>query len=75
MRQLSKEQAVSLSKKNLQEKLTKKEIFFLQINQPRLLFENFGIFHEAVEEVLGRPVYTHEFVNPDKLLLEYLNNI
>ncbi len=36
----------------------------------------FSVFHEAVEECLGRPVYTHEFgVNYDGLVDEYFKAI
>ncbi len=32
----------------------------------------FGVFHEAVEKALGRPVFTHEFANPDALKSELM---
>lgn len=33
---------------------------------------DFSRFHEAVEKVLQRPVFTHEFAEPDELKKEYL---
>lgn len=33
---------------------------------------DFPAFHKATEEVLGRPVYTHEFADRDRLVEEYL---
>ena len=32
----------------------------------------FGVFHEAVEKTLGRPVFTHEFAFYDGLVSELL---
>ncbi len=32
----------------------------------------FGVFHQAVGEVLGRKVYFHEFGDVDRLREEYL---
>jgi len=31
---------------------------------------DFSAYHEAVESLLGRPVWTHEFAHPDVLLHE-----
>lgn len=42
------------------EKLTKKEIVEFQLFEPKLCMP-WNIFHEAVETVLDRPVYTVEF--------------
>lgn len=40
-----------------------------QLQQPKLCMD-FSDFHGAVEEAAGRGVWTHEFVNPDRLLQE-----
>ena len=32
----------------------------------------FSVFHEAVEKVLDRPVWTHEFALPERLRAEML---
>jgi len=42
------------------------EIVRFQLYEP-LLCMPFGRYHEAVEAVLGRPVFTHEFVKPEAL--------
>lgn len=33
---------------------------------------DFSAFHEGITELLGRPVYTHEFAMPDLIWEEYL---
>lgn len=47
------------------------EVFWFQFNEP-LLCMDFGAFHEAAEKSLGRPVFTHEFADPDRLRAEFL---
>lgn len=43
---------------------------YFQISEPALL-GSFSHFHEAIELLLGRPVYTHEFdISTDKLKQE-----
>jgi hypothetical protein len=34
----------------------------------------FDVFHKAVEEALGRPVWTHEFAYSDDLKKEFLGD-
>jgi len=36
---------------------------------------DFGDFHEAIEKVLGRPVWTHEFARPQILRDEFEKKI
>lgn len=44
----------------------------LQLFQERLCMD-FSRFHKAIEKVLGRPVFTHEFgVNYEGIVEEYL---
>lgn len=38
-----------------------REIVEFQLFTDRFVCESFGQFHKAVENVLGRPVWTHEF--------------
>lgn len=38
--------------------------------QEDILLMPFGQFHEDVEKLMGRPVWTHEFAHPDELLEE-----
>ena len=52
-------------------KSDKPEVLFLgQIQEPTLLME-FSKFHKVTEQALGRPVWTHEFAEPEELLDEY----
>lgn len=54
------------------EPMTHRERAEFQLWQP-LLCMPFPVFHEAVEQALGRPVYTHEFGrNLDGLRAEFL---
>lgn len=44
---------------------------YYQILEPIMLCANFSQFHESIELLLGRPVYTHEFgINADGLRQE-----
>ena len=36
--------------------------------------ENFGVFHEYVEKIMGRPVYTHEMGFPEDEIKEKSKN-
>lgn len=38
-----------------------RQFAYYQIQEPITLANDFGHFHEAIELLLGRPVYTHEF--------------
>ena len=42
----------------------------LQLYQDKLCVP-FSVFHEAIEKVLGRPVWTHEFAQIEKIRLEF----
>jgi hypothetical protein len=69
MEQLTKEQAIAFYDNRNWEQLTTHERAMFQIEQD-LLCIPFDKFHEAVEETLGRPVWTHEFANRDRLRAE-----
>lgn len=72
MKQLTEKQAIAFYKGGLWETWDNEQIVKFQLFQ-KLLCVDFGRFHEAVEGVLGRPVYTHEFgLNYDGIVLEYL---
>lgn len=60
MKQVTKEQAIKIAKSKVWESWTDEQITRFQLFQNRLCLP-FSRFHEAVEKVLGRPVYTHEF--------------
>lgn len=60
MKELSREDAIFLGESRFWEPLTARERATFQLFQ-ELLCMPFDVFHGAVEECLGRPVYTHEF--------------
>jgi hypothetical protein len=68
-RSLTKDEAVALADSKFWEKLTPRERAEFQLQEDRLCMP-FAIFHEAVEIALGRPVFTHEFADPELLLLQ-----
>ena len=67
---LTKEQAVDLYTSGKWETMSHMEIVKTQLYTERL-FVPFDVFHEAVETVLERPVYTHEFANAKELQKEF----
>jgi hypothetical protein len=71
MKQFSKEQAIEIYDSKIWEDMTSKQIVEFQLFQERLCIP-IDVFHKALNEVLGRPVWTHEFADKDKLQKEYL---
>ena len=69
MKQLTREQAIAFGENKLYERMTKRQIAEFQLEQQKLCVP-FDVFHEAIEEALGRPVYTHEFAHPELLKQE-----
>ncbi len=59
-KQLTREQAIAIAESKVWEKWNNEQIVRFQLFQDRLCVP-FSRFHEAVEKVLNRPVYTHEF--------------
>ncbi len=57
---LTKEQAIKLGEAKFWEPMSYRERAGFQLFE-ELLCMPFGVFHEAVEKSLGRPVWTHEF--------------
>ena len=70
MQQLTQEQAIALAQSGEWKDWTDEEIVKFQLFQDRLCMD-FSRFHRAVEAVLGRPVYTHEFAFRDRIIDEY----
>ena len=70
MKQLTKEQAIAIYESRGWESWTDAEIVKLQLFQDYLCIP-FDRYHEAIENVLGRPVWTHEFAFRDLLIAEY----
>lgn len=62
---MTKEQAVRLGESEWWKQATPTDIVLFQLYEPRLCMP-FAEFHEAVEQVLGRPVFTHEFASADQ---------
>lgn len=71
MKQVTQEQAISLHDGKFYEGLTAREKVEFQLFQDRLCMP-FGVFHQATEEVLGRPIFTHEFAFRDSMIKEFL---
>ena len=69
MKQLTKEQAIAFGENKCYEGMTYRQIAEFQMEQDKLCMP-FGIFHEAMEKTLGRPVFTHEFAFRDSLKKE-----
>jgi hypothetical protein len=70
MEQLTTEQAIAFAESGAWQLLDIKARALFQMEQDKLCMP-FGEFHKAVEEALGRPVWTHEFgLNRDGLLAE-----
>lgn len=70
-KQLTKEQAIAFAEAKAYESMTDEQIVRFQLFQD-LLCIPFDRYHEAIEKVLRRPVYTHEFAFRDELMKEYL---
>ena len=69
MKQLTKEQAIAFAENKCYEDMTYRQVAEFQIEQDKLCMP-FDVFHEAIEKVLGRPVFTHEFAFRDVIRKE-----
>lgn len=69
MKQLTEEQAKAFYNNKCYEGMSYMDIAKFQIEQERLCVP-FGLFHKAMEEALGRHVFTHEFAFADGLRKE-----
>ena len=68
---MTKEQAIKLSETRWWEGLDTRAQVMFQLFEDRLCMP-FPDFHKAVEEELGRSVWTHEFADADSLRREFL---
>lgn len=68
---MTPEKAIALSATKFWERCSAEKIVKFQLFQ-KLLCMPFPVFHDALEKVLGRSIWTHEFVNADRLRAEYL---
>ena len=74
IQQLTKEQALAIAESGIWKSWTDEEVVSLQLFQ-NLLCVDWSRFHSAIEKVLARPVYTHEFAGREgqkRLQDEYL---
>jgi len=72
MKQLSKEEAITFYNSGKWKDWPDKALVGFQLFQKKLCVP-FDAFHAAIEKVLDRPVWTHEFgLNYDGLVAEYL---
>lgn len=70
---IGKEKAIALAKSEWWVGLSAREIAKFQLFTAEVCVPDFGIFHEALEEALGRPVFTHELgLNLDGIIHEFL---
>jgi hypothetical protein len=69
--QFTREQAIAMYESGVWKNWTAEQVVRFQMFQERLCME-FSHFHKCVEEVLGRPVFTHEFAFRDEIVKEYL---
>lgn len=67
--ELTREQAIQLAATDFWKDMKPQEIARFQLEQ-RCLCMPFDVFQEAMEKALGRPVWTHEFVDPESLRKE-----
>ena len=67
---MKKEEAIKLYNSKWWEGKTAKEVVDFQLYEEKLCIE-FSAFHKAIEKVLGRPVFTHEFADQKALQEEY----
>lgn len=70
-KKITGKQARELYNSEFYKKLSHYDIVKFQLFEPMLCMP-FDIFHEAVEKVLKRPVFTHEFAFIDSLKKEFL---
>jgi len=69
MEQFTREQAIEIAKSGIWKEWSDEQVVKCQLYQKRLCMD-FSRFHEAMEKVLGRPIFTHEFACVD-LIREY----
>ena len=67
------EKAIYIHDNQLYKKLTEEEQFLFQINEKYLAMP-WDVFHSATEKALNRPVWTHEFADPEYIKSQYRNN-
>jgi hypothetical protein len=69
MKQLTKQEAIAFFDSKAWEGWSSRQIAEFQLEQDRLCVP-MEVFQKAIREVLGRPVFTHEFAFRDRLKAE-----
>jgi hypothetical protein len=67
---MDREEAIKLGKTEWWKEASPKQIVDFQLYEDRLCMP-FSEYQKAIEKVLGRPVFTHEFAIPENLQREY----
>ena len=68
---MTKEQAIALADSKFWEEMSAHDIAKFQLLERRMGMP-VEVFHKAIEETLGRPVFTHEFCFDTEGLIEEL---
>lgn len=68
--QLTPEEAIALHDSGVWKQWSARERALFQLHQECLAMP-FSDFQEAVEHLLGRPVFTHELASPGQLIREF----
>ncbi|MGI4870653.1 MAG: hypothetical protein ACRYFX_05675 [Janthinobacterium lividum] len=71
---MTQKEAVAIYESGIWKDWTAREKVLCQLYEERLIMP-FDEFTAAMSEVLGRPVFTHEFANPKKLEAEFEGEI
>lgn len=71
MKQLTKEEAIAFAESGVWKEWTNEQIVRFQLFQDKMCMP-FSRFHEAIEDVLGMSIWTHEFAFIDEIKKEYL---
>lgn len=70
VKQFTRQEAIEFGESGKWKVLTSAELAALLLFQDRLCIP-FDIGHKAIEEVFGRPVWTHEFADIERLRKEW----
>jgi len=71
---MTRDEAISLAKTEWWKGLSDRDVVGFQLFEDKLCMD-FGTFHEIIERVMGRPIFTHEFAyanDPNGLKAEFL---
>lgn len=69
--EITREEAIALAESGWWLSATPHQIAAFQLRVKKLCLPTFSLFHKALEEALGRPVWTHEIgLNWDGLVAE-----